>query len=87
MIRDLIIQPVLNGYVVTIGCQKVVFTDPRILGDEVTRYYKDPETVEKEYILKSVNKMMDQTASPPCAIPEPNRIQATRPLAEVGSFY
>ena len=50
--RDIKIKKVLNGYIVKIGCQKVVFTKRKKLLKELARYWDDPEAVEKEYLEK-----------------------------------
>ena len=50
--RDIKIKKVLNGYIVKIGCQKVVFTKRKKLLKELARYWDDPDGVEKEYLNK-----------------------------------
>ena len=57
MPRELKIIPVLNGFIVSVGCQTVVFPDPQSLGVAVARYYTSPDEVEKEYLSKPVNKI------------------------------
>ena len=47
--REITIKPVLNGYVVTVGCSEVVFTSRKKLVKELARYLKDPQAVEEEY--------------------------------------
>lgn len=63
MTREINIKPVLNGFICKVGCQTVVFGDVATLASNIERYYKNPEAVEKEFIAKAVNKMMD---GPPC---------------------
>lgn len=58
-IRSITIKPVLNGFVCQVGCQEIICTTPEHLGKEITRYYKNPITIEKEYLKKSVNKLID----------------------------
>lgn len=43
------IQKVMNGYVVNIGCQILVFTSLTTMLQEMERYFKDPGAVEKQY--------------------------------------
>ena len=59
MIREIKITPVLNGFICKVGCQTVVFGDIATLAQNIERYYKNPEAVEKEFIAKAVNKMND----------------------------
>ena len=53
--RDVTIKPALNGYLVRLGCQRVVFTDRaqmlRALGD----YMENPREVERMYLENSCN--------------------------------
>ncbi len=55
MIRSIKIEAVLNGFIVYIGCQTLVFDSAAVLADELERYLKNPMEVEKEYLNKSVN--------------------------------
>lgn len=50
------IQFVLNGWIVRVGCQTVVFTDKGLFLDELSKYLDDPESVEKRYLTESVNR-------------------------------
>lgn len=54
-IRQISIQPALNGYMVHVGSQTVVFTSAEEMCSELLRYYKDPISVEKEYVTLSSN--------------------------------
>lgn len=53
--RDLSIRAVLNGYIVSVGCQIVVFESRTKLLTELGRYLEDPDKVEKEYLVDSIN--------------------------------
>ncbi len=53
--RSAQITPVLNGFIVQIGCQTVVFDSPAALGAAVIEYYLDPEKTEKKYFANRVN--------------------------------
>ena len=55
--REFTVRPALNGWIVKIGCQEVVFTRDDTLAREMQRYIGDPEGVEREYLAKAVNKM------------------------------
>lgn len=49
MIRDITIRTVLNGYVVQVGCQTVVYNSVDTLLVELRNYLIDPEDAEKRY--------------------------------------
>lgn len=65
------ITPVLNGFIVEVGCQKIVFTNLTILGQELVRYYAAPERVEREYVECAINKQLLKV--PPGRIERVNR--------------
>ncbi len=48
--RVITITPALNGFIVQIGCQTVVFKGLTTLLDELYRYYYNPREVEREYL-------------------------------------
>lgn len=48
--REIRINKALNGYIVNVGCQTLVFTDIGEVCTELTRYAAEPEKVEKEYL-------------------------------------
>ena len=49
MLRDVKIVSVLNGWIVTVGCQRVVFNDMESMLGEIRKYLKDPCSAEKSY--------------------------------------
>lgn len=53
--KSLRVAPVLNGFVIYIGCQIVVLKSVQELACEISRYYTNPASVEKEYIKNAVN--------------------------------
>lgn len=56
MMRDIIIKPALNGFVVRVGCQRLVFKDLLSMLTQIEQYYKDPVPVEthiREHSLHS----------------------------------
>ena len=69
MPREITIKPVLNGFVVDVGCQRVVFTNTKQLGVAVEEYYNHPEEVEAKYRMNAVNKMQGPTEA--CPPPQP----------------
>jgi len=54
--RTLMIDPVLNGFIVKCGCQKVVFNSLNVMAEEIKKYFKNPEQVEKEYMDNAINR-------------------------------
>jgi len=68
MTRTITIEPVLNGFVVQVGCQRVVFNNLESLCENIHRYYKDPSGVEKQFVRDCINKTLD---GPAVAVPPP----------------
>lgn len=56
MVKSMTITPVLNGFIVEVGCQKVVCQSIDVLADEIGKYYKNPKKVEEYYMKNAVNK-------------------------------
>jgi hypothetical protein len=67
--RELTITPVLNGFIVRVGCQTIVFNDMQVLADELVAYQRDSHVVEKEYFSKAVNKSSIQVVPDELATP------------------
>ena len=53
--RDVTIKPALNGYVVRLGCQRIVFTDRALMLRALDDYLENPNSVEQHYLEKSIN--------------------------------
>lgn len=49
MIRHIEIDAVLNGFTVRVGCQTLVFDSVSALTDQLARYLRNPEEMEKQY--------------------------------------
>lgn len=64
--RNIQIVPVLNGFVCSVGCQQVVYTNVRDLAAELIRFYEHPEETEKHYRTTAVNRRLlaSQPAEP-----------------------
>ena len=60
MTREIIITPVLNGFICKVGCQRVVFESVATLVQNLEAYLKDPTSVEARFVRDAVNKMPDQ---------------------------
>ena len=59
--EDIKIKPALNGWIVEVGCKKVVFNSLGEMIDEIKAYIADPEEAEKHYMDNAVNE--DKTNS------------------------
>jgi len=77
--RDIIIRPLLNGWLVTVGCGKVAFVDIDTMTSEIKRYIQDPDLVEKDYTETAVNKGLCGAPDLPTFDPED-----TPPLVPTG---
>ena len=76
--RTLYVRPVLNGFVVEVGCQAVVFNDLAEMLEQIGLYYKDPARLEELYLKNALNQVYHP--EPPVeATPRPN--YATLPVA------
>ena len=53
--RDITIHAVLNGWIVTVKCQTVVFNDLNIMLEELEQYFLDPIKREKWYRDRAIN--------------------------------
>lgn len=56
MIRDITIRPILNGFIVTVGCQALAFTSVDELTIKLAGYLRDPEKAEKEFLKEAINR-------------------------------
>lgn len=54
--RPVKIEVVLNGYLVKVGCQNVVFESLDKMLKELGKYYRNPAAVEREYLKKGEAK-------------------------------
>ena len=50
--RTVSISKCMNGYIVQVGCQTLVFNYAEAMLGELDKYLKDPEGVEKAYTAK-----------------------------------
>lgn len=55
MLRKITIKSVLNGFIVKVGCQTLVFDDVNVMLSELGKYLLDPDEVEREYLDNSIN--------------------------------
>lgn len=74
MIRDVKISAVLNGWVVRVGCQTLVFEDLEVMLKEVGAYLTDPDGIQEAYRENAVNAKYvfgDEAAEETARIPSP----------------
>ncbi len=69
--RDVRIKKVMNGFVVEVGCQILVFNDTAVFLAELARYLTNPDEVEKEYVTKLGIQVGYATEAPPPAPRDP----------------
>ncbi len=59
LMREVTVSPVLNGFVVRVGCQTLVFNRIEDVAANLIAYQKDPEKTEHQFIKDAVNKTME----------------------------
>ena len=69
MIRDITIRTVLNGYIVKVGCQTVVFANQSQMMTQLSRYLAFPDEVEAEFRNTSINSTHCFANPVPCEPP------------------
>ena len=69
--RTVTVTAVLNGWMVKVGCQTLVYSDQKSLLKDLGEYMANPQAKEKKFISSAVNKRLMECP----AIPE----QACRP--------
>jgi len=79
------ISPTLNGFVVSVGCQCVVFDSVGKLACAIAEYYQNPEATEKKFIKERVNNTMDNPVGIVRSTPD-NPVPTREPRAVVDSL-
>ena len=69
VMREVIIRPVMNGFVVQVGCQQLVFTDIDDVARSLVAYQQNPEAIEKDFTAHQVNKTYDPYVTGPQRAP------------------
>jgi len=75
MLREVHIRPVLNGFIVDVGCQTLVFPTVKKLVKALEAYYTtdDPDRMEKLWLDNSVNShKLGPMAVPPRGLVPPS---------------
>ena len=65
--RSVTVNAVLNGWMVQVGCQTLVYTDPDKLTGDLRDYLRDPKAKETVVIESAVNKRLLQDMPQPMA--------------------
>lgn len=55
--RQFSVTPVLNGFIVAIGCQTVVFESNSALLDAIRDYLHDPEGTERSFLDSALHPL------------------------------
>lgn len=55
MLRNVLIKPVLNGWIIEVGCQKVVFGNMDSMLSTLKEYLENPEGTERWFRERAVN--------------------------------
>lgn len=55
MLRNVLIKPVLNGWIVEVGCQQVVFDNKERMLKSISSYLDDPKETERYWRTHAVN--------------------------------
>jgi hypothetical protein len=82
MIHKIQIQAVLNGFIVQVGCQTVVFQSVDQLCAELKAYLRDPAGIHARYRAESLNSHMllePQTGAPAQCDREPSPVPTSAP--------
>lgn len=54
--RDFNVEVVTNGFIVKIGCQKLIFKTLIELSEEMKKYWEDPIVIENKYLSNSLRR-------------------------------
>ena len=69
--RSVMVNAVLNGWTVQVGCQTLVYTDPDKLTCDLRDYLRDPKAKEAAVIESAVNKRLLQDMPPAAPVRTP----------------
>lgn len=76
--RNFNVEVLTNGFILTVGCQRLVFKTLIELADALKEYWKNPRSVEKKYLNCSFR--MDSQ------IPHPTTISGTTANIDNGAY-
>jgi hypothetical protein len=85
VLRPFEVQPVLNGYIVRIGCKTLIFASIEALVSTIDKYLREPDAVEENYLKNSINSKYQPEEVRPgwteptqCANPMPSGLSAVQ---------
>ena len=82
VMRDVNIKAVLNGFVVQVCCQTLVFNRIEDVAANLIAYQKDPEGTKKQFAANAVNKTLGGSVPDPLnRLPEKIRPTYDQPAA------
>lgn len=87
MIRDISIHAVLNGFVVQVGCQTIVFNTAESLASNLTLYLNNPDEFEKEFIHTAINQKHLMPLPPPGSLVPPAEQATPHPAFSDGMIH
>ncbi|MFA5458194.1 MAG: hypothetical protein WC261_11260 [Synergistaceae bacterium] len=61
--RNFSVEVVNNGFIATIGCQKLIFKTLLEVGDALKEYWNDPKAIEAKYLRNNLS--FNSTDVPP----------------------
>ncbi len=64
MIREIKINAVLNGWIVNVGCQTLVYRDDEELAKDLLSYLRNHEETERQFTNNSVNSFLLKACAP-----------------------
>lgn len=90
--RDVTISAVMNGFVVKVGCQTLVFQKQREMLETLDRYLTNPENVERQFVEQYGLKNSLAPVAPPTHTersdtPSRERLRALQGAAREQDFY
>lgn len=55
-VKDITIESVVNGFIIRVGCARLVSMSKESMLHEIGRYIDDPSGVEKQYAANALNQ-------------------------------
>jgi hypothetical protein len=73
--REINIRPVINGFVVKVGCTEIVFTDANEMEAAFVEYMSDPRKAQEQWLSKANSHQIGYANEqiPPIPIEEQRR--------------
>ncbi|MFZ2281867.1 MAG: hypothetical protein WAW39_28970 [Prosthecobacter sp.] len=84
MLRNIQIRPVLNGFLLNVGCQELAYTDTNKLLGDLGDYLRNPEDTEKR-IIETDGFNRKHTLSAGTDLPVPTQDICSQGEAAIGT--